>query len=499
MNLLHLLPVLALGSGLSAQSDLRVPSQFPTVAAAITAASSGDRILLAPGTYNETGLAVTGKAIEIRSTDGAAVTTIDGGGSGPVLEILDVGTPGVTVRGLRITGGSSSSGGGILVEASSFGGTRTSAVIEDCVFDGNAAPSASGGGLSIQANTEVVVRNSVFLNNSAPSGCGGGIAVNGAVFGLDPIPSVLIEGCQFIDNTASSGSGAGLSASDDCVVAMRNCLFEGNATPSGGGSALSADAFGRPGVLMSVFGCTMAGNEQSAIDIGNDVNVRFRDTVVWGNANATQIEASVFTGTTTIDLDFCNIQGPVPASSGSLTVTQSNLLSVDPQFRSPSNGDYRLLPSSPMIDAGAPLMTPASRDAFGNPRYSDGDFDGRFHPDIGGHEYTALSASASDLGIAPGDSTTVTITADPAFQLVAATFFGSRQLDDFFLPSVGQIFLNPTALFEAPAVGNSQVFTNPGVVESFGLRLQAAVLLTPVAGGSPSVRMTNPVDLFVIQ
>lgn len=48
-----------------------------TIQAAIDAASGGDEVLVAPGTYVES-IDFTGKAIKVQSADGAAVTIIDG-------------------------------------------------------------------------------------------------------------------------------------------------------------------------------------------------------------------------------------------------------------------------------------------------------------------------------------------------------------------------------------------------------------------------------------
>ena len=56
-------------------AELRVPDQFPTIQAALDAAASGDTVLVAPGSYAEN-LNFQGKDVELRSTGGAAVTTL---------------------------------------------------------------------------------------------------------------------------------------------------------------------------------------------------------------------------------------------------------------------------------------------------------------------------------------------------------------------------------------------------------------------------------------
>src|SRR5688572_16668756 len=58
---------------------IHVPADQPTIQAAIVAASNGDEIEVAPGTYNEA-INFLGKAINLHSSGGAAVTILDGTG-----------------------------------------------------------------------------------------------------------------------------------------------------------------------------------------------------------------------------------------------------------------------------------------------------------------------------------------------------------------------------------------------------------------------------------
>ena len=58
-------------------SIIEVPADYPTIQQAIDASMSADLVLVAPGTYVEN-IDFKGKNIQLISTDGPAVTVIDG-------------------------------------------------------------------------------------------------------------------------------------------------------------------------------------------------------------------------------------------------------------------------------------------------------------------------------------------------------------------------------------------------------------------------------------
>lgn len=74
-------------AGLAAQFVHHVPANYPTIQSAINAASSGSFVIVAPGTYVEK-INFLGKGIVVRSSHGAAVTTIDGNHTGPVVKMV---------------------------------------------------------------------------------------------------------------------------------------------------------------------------------------------------------------------------------------------------------------------------------------------------------------------------------------------------------------------------------------------------------------------------
>src|SRR6267142_5555878 len=111
-------PFLLVSLAASAQTTIHVPGDQPTIQQAINAAANGDTVLVAPGTYNEN-INFFGKAITLKSSEGAAVTTILGTGTGSVVRFATAEGADSKIEGLTIRGGSAFTGGGIFVLNSS--------------------------------------------------------------------------------------------------------------------------------------------------------------------------------------------------------------------------------------------------------------------------------------------------------------------------------------------------------------------------------------------
>ena len=81
-------------------------------------------------------------------------------------------------------------------------------------------------------------------------------------------------------------------------------------------------------------------------------------------------------------------------------------ISVDPMFRDPANGDYRLAPGSPSIDAGTNGNAPAT-DLDGHIRPIDGDGDGTAVVDMGAFESEEVTDPTPPAVTAAAEAATV--------------------------------------------------------------------------------------------
>lgn len=84
-------------------ADRLVPSQYTSIQAAVNAAVDGDRVLLAPGIYNEQ-VTIDNKSITISSSGGPSVTKIDRqGSSGTVFYVPGSASKTVSIEGVTMT------------------------------------------------------------------------------------------------------------------------------------------------------------------------------------------------------------------------------------------------------------------------------------------------------------------------------------------------------------------------------------------------------------
>jgi hypothetical protein len=192
---------------------------------------------------------------------------------------------------------------------------------------------------------------------------------------------------EFVRNEMS-GNHAGvtlygyspLKPTDSGHIVVANNLIVGSATSSASMPAKGIGLGPEP----------LTANADFRIDIIHNTVVGFRDFGIFVNTDAGEMNVQN-------NIAFGNrydIYGGTARTNHNLVGETSNLfvggnLTGDPLFVDAANGDYRLQPMSPAIDAGvASSNVEAASDFNGAARPVDGNRDGNAVPDIGAIEYT---------------------------------------------------------------------------------------------------------------
>ncbi len=303
-----------------AAGDLQVPSEFPTIQAALDAAVPGDTIVVADGVYTGFGnrdLSYGGKAITLKSANGPANTILDlqGTQEDPHRGFdFDGETAAAVLDGFTITNGSTPNGAildefngaGILIRSGS-------PTIMNCVITKNWA-GCWGGAIccSWSGQGSPTIINCTISDNFCDDD-------GGAIFSLDSNPTIINS---LIVNNEARVVGGAISDFGAGTVTIINSTITGNIAPTGAG----------------IFGST----------------VNMTNSIVWGN-NGNQ---EIFGAAT---VTYSDIRGGFPGEGN---------LNVLPGFVDAANGDYHLLADSPLIDAADPAFVPDAGqvDADGDPR-----------------------------------------------------------------------------------------------------------------------------------
>ncbi len=275
---------------------------FCVIQDAISAASDADQVHVAQGTYDEV-IDFQGKAITVRSTGGASVTTINGAGfNDSVVKCVHSAGVAAVFEGFTVTGGTGAvcpsdpektCGGGIQI----IGGAIT---VSACVFQGNSA--SYGGGVYSELGCPKLLNNS-FVGNSAEYG--------GGLYDLSEecspyLSSISVINCTFATNNASVVGGGMYGRSDSAELV---------------GSIL--------------WGNTIAGSAPNQIAVDDQGRVF---------ATSCDMEGG-FPGSGILDADPLFVRAPDPHGNG--------WDGLDDDF-----GDLRLQAGSPCVDSGGGAFLP---------------------------------------------------------------------------------------------------------------------------------------------
>ena len=422
-------------------NQINVPADYPTIQGAIDAASRGNVIRVAPGTYFEA-INFKGKAIQVISTAGAAATIIDGHGLGSVVTFSSGETTASVLSGFTITAGLANAGlypygGGIFIMGASptiksnnivsnfacAGGggiySRTgSPIIQDNVITnnhqfGNSFGSCSGGfggGIGIAQGGSPQIIGNTISGNSWTSGNGGGIDLNYAGTSLVMNNTVSNNDVTSLPGASPVDAGGGISVEGTTARLIQN-LVTNNSADLGGGVSLAPASGSSGSVLVNN---TIAGNSNTQ-DLGSALYI---DKA----SNAIQIYNNLMIGSGQQHALYCTTGAPtlktndlysdrkkaIAGRCSSLTGTSGNI-SADPKFKSAKFNDFHLSSGSRAIDAGtnsAPDLP--AKDFYGDPRIVPGDVGDRAVVDMG-----IAEAPAGGIRPSPTPTRTPTVTRTP--------------------------------------------------------------------------------------
>ena len=244
-------------------------------------------------------------------------------------------------------------GGGLWVRA--VDGTRV--LVQDNRIEENATRANNeqntGSGVYIHLDNDasgVFHGNTVARNRAERAGTSGGnVGIGGALWlSHDSSGTLDVRRNRWLDNT---GSGSSIDQVDLLSNANGTIFFTDSLVAGGDAAGVNALAFDESSLHLT--NLTVTGNVTNGILAGGDPSA----TLTLFNSVLFRNGTDLFTG------------------SGSPGVV-ANLIGIDPLFRDPAAGDYRLSSGSPAIDAGRNPLVPAERlgvhDLDGNARVANG-------------------------------------------------------------------------------------------------------------------------------
>ena len=275
-------------------------------------------------------------------------------------------------------------GGGMVI--SIFGGSNLVIPVTDCTFIRNTADDVGGGlWLWVSQPNGVAVTNCIFNGNVASNKGGGMYNSSGGP---------VVTNCTFAGNTAAEGGGMNNAFSRPRITycdfiansatslgggmfnlwfldrTVTDCLFDGNTADDSGGAVFNSGS--DPTLINCTFSRNDAAGDGSAVtnetyDLGGTYQTLSLPTlincVVWGNTANQIVSLDRLSATTVL---FSDVEGGWSGDG-------SNNIDADPLFVDPDNGDYRIGPGSPCIDAANTNAVPGGivTDLDGNARFID--------------------------------------------------------------------------------------------------------------------------------
>jgi predicted outer membrane repeat protein len=360
-NLVGLTPLLLLtAAGWAAV--LNVPAQYATIQAAIGAAQNNDEIVVAPGTYAEN-INFGGKTLNVHSSGGAAVTTIDGRNLGSAVAINNNEPAGTACTGFTITRGGMFLGNGthatvrdcIFRDNTGSNGPAlimeyANALVRDCTFRDNIGDGEAGA-LRAWGNCQPTLRHCTFLNNRAHptvgEGNAGAVRLDDAglritledclfqgnsagwagVLDIRNRNAAVLRRCRFVGNTARVSAGA-VAGYNQCRPTFEDCEFLANSVQQDWGGAATFGDGSRPTMLRCRFEANTASTGGAIVAYDATTLATVTDSVFTGNTAEWEGGALLVQWSATLVLSACRLEGNSAMWGGALHCHAAATLSL---------------------------------------------------------------------------------------------------------------------------------------------------------------------------
>ena len=247
-------------------------------------------------------------------------------------------------------------------------------------YANGSSPDNQGAGLYNDDNEDYFnVYNCIFEENYA-SNRGAGIKNNG---GSTDEMTTVFQNCIIRNNTGAAGAGVYVTVSSTNTISISfiNCIFDTNISSGNGGAIYSycgSSGTANVSCTNSVFYENNSAWGGDAIQAGGYVTHEYSNCIFWSNGDDEFNNSSNASATATN----CIIKlSSLPTNT---TDGGNNLMNSDPLFEDAANGDFTIQDGSPAIDAGTnsadldgtgsgtATIESIAQDLLGNPRINDG-------------------------------------------------------------------------------------------------------------------------------
>lgn len=317
-----------LGASISSGSVIQVPSEQPTIQDGIDAASGGDTVLVADGTYYEN--LVADKSISLISVNGATNTTI----SPSVQDSFILYADGIQahVEGFSFTGCAGSE--------SALHFKQCHVTLVGCKITGNSTGYAPVQlwGVDGEFEGSFVVDSCDFIGNTDGSRSGG-------LWIVDVTEPSTVSNCRFYDNSADRGGGTNLWNSDN--VTITRCVYTNNSVARWGGAIHCSATNSTCNILNNTIVANLC-TDNTGGGIYAASAFQLRNNIITSNSGyGIHSEGSVPV------VNYNDLWDNYPEDYSGLNPGEYDI-SLSPQFVDTDNYDFSLSTYSPCIDAGDP-------------------------------------------------------------------------------------------------------------------------------------------------